>query len=153
MKMKYFILPLAAFVLTVSSCESKKEEAVSQSASTDTIVKSDSIPSGDTSKVSVDWEGTYEGVLPCADCEGIKTTILLNEDETYKFSSEYLGKNYKSDESGKFTWSADGNDITIKFKDGESTSYVVGENQLVQLDQEGKQITGVLADKYVLKKK
>lgn len=151
--MKYFILPVIVLAFSLSSCDSKKEEAVSQHSTNDSIEKNDSIPVGDNSKVSVDWNGTYEGTLPCADCEGIKTIIVLNEDDTYKFSAEYLEKNNKTEESGKFTWSADGNKITIKFKDGESTSYIVGENQLIQLDQEGEKITGALADKYVLNKK
>ena len=27
--------------------------------------------------------GTYEGTLPAADCEGIKTILVINEDKTY----------------------------------------------------------------------
>ena len=26
-----------------------------------------------TSQISLDWAGTYSGVLPCASCEGIET--------------------------------------------------------------------------------
>ena len=28
---------------------------------------------------SLDWEGTYSGILPCADCAGIQTLIKLNK--------------------------------------------------------------------------
>jgi copper homeostasis protein (lipoprotein) len=34
----------------------------------------------------------YEGVLPCADCEGIQTALLLRPDGVYFLRSEYLGE-------------------------------------------------------------
>ena len=36
----------------------------------------------DSSATSLDWEGVYRGVVPCADCEGIVTTITLRRDGT-----------------------------------------------------------------------
>ena len=36
--------------------------------------------------------GTYKGVLPCADCEGIATTILLGTDSIAVMSQVYLGR-------------------------------------------------------------
>lgn len=36
--------------------------------------------------------GTYEGTLPAADCEGIKTILVINEDKTYTLKSEYIGR-------------------------------------------------------------
>ena len=36
------------------------------------------------------WAGEYEGVFPCADCEGIKVELDLNPDKTYELSEEYL---------------------------------------------------------------
>jgi hypothetical protein len=35
---------------------------------------------------------------------------------------------------------------------GRPSKYKVGENRLIQLDMQGKPITGALADKFVLKK-
>jgi uncharacterized lipoprotein NlpE involved in copper resistance len=35
------------------------------------------------SRISLDWAGTYEGVLPCADCPGTKTRLTLNQDGSY----------------------------------------------------------------------
>ena len=147
---------LSAFVagLVIVSC-SKKEDTVQTETTTDSVVTTtnDSIPVGDNSNNSLDWAGTYEGELPCADCDGIKTTLVLNADDTYTLTSEYAGKNEKTEEQGKVTWSADGNQIEITTKDGQTTKYIVGENQLIQLDQEGNRITGPLAEKYVLAKK
>jgi len=37
-----------------------------------------------TSANSLDWAGVYRGVLPCADCPGIETTLRLATDSTYE---------------------------------------------------------------------
>lgn len=113
------------------------------------------LPIGDNSQVSLDWAGVYEGILPCADCTGIKTTILLNNDLTYIKKVEYLeGKENENIfvETGKFEWDRTGSSITL-LSDNDLRQYKVGENQLFHLDNDGRVITGQLAAMYVLKKK
>ncbi len=102
------------------------------------------------SQNALDWSGVYQGVLPCADCEGIQTTLLLKENNHYKLGIEYLGakEEYTSEDSGKFSWNDAGQVITLDNGD----QYFVGENRLLRLDQEGKKVTGKLADRYVLSK-
>ncbi|MGF1532356.1 MAG: META domain-containing protein [Bernardetiaceae bacterium] len=39
-----------------------------------------------------DWEGTYEGVLPCPDCSGIWTRLTLRSDQSYQQEQRFLGK-------------------------------------------------------------
>ena len=111
------------------------------------------VSTGDTSQTSLDWNGTYTGITPCADCEGIETSLTLNKDMTYQLSNTYKGKSTDAIiKTGTFTFNQDGNSITLgSITDGPS-KYAVGENQLTQLDLEGNKITGDLADKYVLKK-
>ena len=48
---------------------------------------------------SVDWDGTYFGILPCADCNGIQTILTLNKNLTYEIQMKYLGKDEKVFES------------------------------------------------------
>ena len=101
---------------------------------------------------ALDWAGTYRGVLPCADCEGIETTLNITGDSAYTMQSKYLGKGAQTfSERGKITWNAAGNTITL---DGgrEPLHYFVGENRLTQLALDGSRITGALADHYVLAK-
>jgi len=87
------------------------------------------------SQNSLDWDGIYRGVLPCADCEGIQKTIYLNKDGTYKVKVKYLGKQDTPTEySGKFGWSSQGNTITLNELNGQQIMYFVGENTLTQLD-------------------
>lgn len=100
---------------------------------------------------SLDWAGTYDGVLPCADCEGIKTVVRLSDDGTFRSQVEYLGKGGAPlAEQGQFRWNAQGNTITLGEKD--PVQYFVAENRLIQLSPDGARITGALADLYVLTK-
>jgi copper homeostasis protein (lipoprotein) len=106
---------------------------------------------GDNSMTSVDWPGIYQATLPCADCEGIKTQLLINKDLTYILKTQYMGKNDSVfQEKGKFMWDKTGSKITLD--NANKQIYQVGENQIFNLDNEGNRITGDLADKYILKK-
>jgi uncharacterized protein len=109
------------------------------------------IPDMHTSMNSLDWDGTYRGVLPCADCESIETVIILNNDMTYKLERKYTGKSgevFRSE--GKFEWSSDGRIVILQNET--PGKYQVGENALFQLGADGKRITGDLADMYILRK-
>lgn len=108
-------------------------------------------PDMHNSKNSLDWAGVYNGILPCADCEGIQTTLELKNDGSYRIQSKYLGKNEKENTfstSGKFTWDKNGQIITLE----NGNKYFVGENNLTQLDREGNKVTGSLAGHYILNK-
>lgn len=106
-----------------------------------------------TAKLSLDYHGTYHGVLPCADCPGIETTIHLHEDGTYEIIRKYLdrGDDAVFRSSGVFSWDARGFIITLE---GETppNQYFVAENHLRQRDIHGEEITGELASMYFLHK-
>ena len=124
--------------LAISACQTKK------------TVSNDGADPAHNSRNSVDWIGTYQGTLPCADCPGIRYTITLNGDDTYLLKTRYLEKGDSVfTESGAFTWDDNGAKITLADR-GER--FQVGENQLFHLDMEGNRITGELADHYMLTK-
>jgi len=107
----------------------------------------------DSSRTSLDWPGSYAGVLPCADCEGIETSITIRSDQTYAVRTRYLG----TDDAGRtregtFAWNEAGSAITLEGISSGPSRYLVGENKLIQLDLAGNRITGELADRYVLRK-
>lgn len=52
--------------------------------------------------VQLDSSKTYTGTLPCADCSGIQTTLLLNGNHTYTLTSLYIGRDTSFVEKG--TW-------------------------------------------------
>lgn len=113
-----------------------------------------SIPVGDTSRNSLDWQGTYHGILPCADCPGILTTIQLNGDNTYVMYITYLER-YGSarQQSGVFSWDRSESKITLQVPGTTAKPvYQVGENKLIVMALDGSPITSALADHYVLTK-
>ena len=133
---------------TACSEAPKEDSAVDTTQVQTEAAKTGSV--GDTSQNSLDWAGSYEGVLPCASCEGIQTLITLQSDHNFFQEKLYLGKDEKILKlMGKITWDEKGQKITLV----DGTQYLVAENQLIMLDTEGKRITGDLAANYVLKKK
>jgi|AGTN01.2.fsa_nt_gi Uncharacterized lipoprotein NlpE involved in copper resistance len=103
------------------------------------------------SRNSLDWAGAYRGVLPCADCEGIETVVILADGGTYSTQSKYLGKGTEVfSEQGRFTWNEAGSTITLAGR--QPVQYFVGENRLTRLALDGSRITGDLAENYVLTK-
>lgn len=100
-----------------------------------------------------DFYGTYEGTLPCADCEGIKTTLTVNADSTYYLKSEYLGvKDGIFETNGVYNLL--NNDLLelITPSSGEKTYYKILENSVMLSDEKGTINEGELAEYYVLKK-
>ncbi|MDR3201104.1 MAG: copper resistance protein NlpE, partial [Spirochaetales bacterium] len=60
--------------------------------------------------------GTYTGIIPCADCEGIETVITLTSDNRYTIRWRYLGKEPENlfEDSGTFSFDPNVNVITLK---------------------------------------
>jgi uncharacterized lipoprotein NlpE involved in copper resistance len=110
------------------------------------------------SRISVDWEGEYAGVIPAADGPGIYVKIILYKDERYQLQYEYIGRPAGLfTTNGTFTWDDEGGTITLNHAASADVKdfppyYIVGENMLIQLDMQGKEIKGNLADNYILKK-
>jgi len=103
---------------------------------------------------SLDWPGIYRGFLPCDDCKGVKTSLALNKNNSYILLTQYVGKSEREFvEKGKFTSDNKNNTVTLTPRDGSTTrQYVVGENMLTQLDNNGNRISGKLADRYILRR-
>ncbi|MDR7129827.1 putative lipoprotein NlpE involved in copper resistance [Algoriphagus sp. 4150] len=146
------LLSLIASLAFVTSCSSSEEKADNQ----EEITAEEGQPyTSDNSATSLDWNGTYKGTVPCASCEGIETTLILNSDLTYKIVTNYLGRNdaLEEENTGSFTWDETGSIITLEKVAQGPTQYKVGENRIWQLDMEGNIITGDLADHYILTKR
>ncbi|MFV0595808.1 copper resistance protein NlpE [Shewanella sp.] len=144
MNMKLSQITLALLALMMTACGEPANTANKNG------VAQTNISLGDNSQNALDWPGEYVGVLPCASCEGIETTLTLQADNSFQLKSIYLGK----DESifkvvGKFDWDKSGSKITLS----DGSKYHVGENQLFMLDMEGNRVSGELAEHYILKKK
>jgi uncharacterized lipoprotein NlpE involved in copper resistance len=128
-----FLLMTIIVILGLSSCLSNKGSADTH-----------------TSKLSLNWDGVYTGIIPSASGNGIDVRLKLNLDQTFELSYKYLDKpdgqfNWK----GSFQWDKSECVITLDIADA-PPHYKVAENKLIQLDMKGKPISGKLADNYML---
>ncbi|HMO62405.1 MAG TPA: copper resistance protein NlpE [Ferruginibacter sp.] len=149
---KQTIILFAAAITFCCSCNSSEQN---NTAAADTAFEPPKIvpATADNSRTSVDWPGTYKGTLPCADCQGIETTLTIDTALNYTLTQLYLGKSTKPfEQKGSFSWNGAGGIITLSGISNAPSQYLVGENVLVQLDLEGNRISGELADKYRLQK-
>jgi copper homeostasis protein (lipoprotein) len=139
-----FILTAIAIMLICISCNKKVKIATDNSSDKEYYLS-------DNSQNSLDWKGIYQGITPCADCEGIKTEIRLNLDNTFLLKTRYLGKeDTVFIQTGLFKWDKKGSKITLN--ENLNHQYLVGENVLFKLNLEGESITGNLSNNYKLPK-
>ena len=139
MKSKIYIISAILLFVLGASCSSKQKTTKKV------------IPMGDSSLTSLDWDGTYQGILPCGDCEGIQTQIVLSKDLSYVLETRYIAKDEKIFQTkGTFKWDATGSKIILD--NSGNQMYLVGENRLIHLDSDGKKITGDLAENYIHEK-
>lgn len=147
MKLKITGLFFLLFGLLIS-CQTKKKDQQQTKEETP-----QEITTGDNSQNALDWAGTYEGILPCADCPGIETTLILNNEETYQIEQVYQERAVKNEEAGRFEWDATGGKITLyNAEDQAFFTFQIGEGNLFLLDENGERIKGELEDSYTLQK-
>ena len=95
----------------------------------------------------------YEGVLPCADCPGIKTNLRLLQDSSLFILTEvYEGRKGVYEEKGLFELNPADTTMVLTLKNGKRF-FKVAVGQLIQLDQNKTTIKGANAAQYILKKK
>ncbi len=131
---------------TTEAMPAPEEQVVEeQGISTETFVDSDH-----NANNALDWNGTYQGTLPCADCPGIDISITLKQDGTYILEQSYQGKEDSEEKSeGQFSWNESGNTVTLSSEEAPN-QYFVGENVLMKLDTNGEKVSGELASNYNL---
>lgn len=140
---KSFILGLSfAALLGFTACTGNAKQEENAEQATEQIVEE---------TVEAAWAGTYVGKLPCADCEGIATTLVLNSDNTYTLSQEYLGKeNSKFEGTGTIEWAEDQANFILRPTEGEATAYRLVDGVVYVLDAEGNIVEGETAEFYKL---
>ena len=152
MKRTVLLFGIAAIV-SVGCINAEKKQASSEE-NVEIIDSTSMEMDSHNSQNSLDWAGVYEGITPCADCEGIKTILELKNDKTYILSQTYLGKPEGENEikqTGTFSWDNTGSKVLLKTENG-TLQYKVGENQMWMLDMGGNMVEGEMAELYLLKK-
>lgn len=150
------ILLLLLVVQSLISCGEKANSSNDSEVQEDSLLKLKSAEGKlkvHTSQNSLDWVGSYSGVLPCENCDGIEVTLVLNKDETFQQKLRYLNSSEETDKiyGGSFTWSEEGD--KIKLEGGEGISeFKVGVLFLLPLDEDGKEIKPVPGNNFQLLK-
>jgi len=145
--MKKTFLIAAVVGLFFAGCNSTKEESVVNTGEQ----TEEPVIDMSNAKNSIDYLGTYKGVVPCADCEGIETVITLNPDESYNIKETYLGKSDNGFEDvGSFDWMDDGNRLKLEDTESNIRFFAVAEGKLIMLDMEGNPIESTNDKNYEL---
>ena len=101
------------------------------------------------------FAGTYAGMLPCADCPGIDSTIAFTPEGAYTLSETYQDAD-KSSFLSKGTWSVRGDGKAVLLDPEDKDEYdrsfsIVSPTELRALDRQGKPIESTLD--YSIKRK
>jgi uncharacterized lipoprotein NlpE involved in copper resistance len=148
---RFFILPALFAAASFVACgENTGNQPESKEVEIEMVQPADP---DHTTQNSVDYAGTYKGITPCADCEGIEVELTIGMDSSYTHSAKYLGKGDGKPliKTGKYVW-VDGGTIQLEGITDGPAKYKVGEGRIWQLDMQGNKIEGELADKYILTK-
>lgn len=105
---------------------------------------------------SLNLSGLYLGFFPCDDCKGMRTTLALNKNNSYVLITIYVGKSDREFvEKGKFALGEDGKTLVLTPRKGSTITqqYLIDDDMLIKLDEDGNRITKDSADRYILKRK
>jgi copper homeostasis protein (lipoprotein) len=92
---------------------------------------------------------TFDGVIPCADCSGIRVTLVLRSDKTFIMRQTYLGAPHadlsSSFDLGRWSVAADGKKLILKGSAATPVQFaIVNTKTLRQLDGNGNAIPSKL---------
>lgn len=98
--------------------------------------------------------GIYTGILPCADCEGIETTLEITRDLSWKMTQKYLGKDEKTfEDKGVLHWNDEKSAFRLSKSDENPQWFMKEDRFLWALDRSGNRIISEFADQYRLERK
>ncbi|WP_010420820.1 copper resistance protein NlpE N-terminal domain-containing protein [Anaerophaga thermohalophila] len=136
MKSKMILILPVSLILVLSGCSQRTSGAVSSQKNTD-------FP-----------EGIYSGTLPCLDCPGIETTIVINSDGTYHLSRTYIDKRISPiEESGNIYKTEKNGKYLLESNNYNKTYILIHKEGLMLLDQNGDKIKSQPNDQYILYRK
>lgn len=97
--------------------------------------------------------GVFQGTVPCSDCQGVETTLTLQDSLAFVLTLNYIGKlTDKVEISGTYTWEEGDTLIRLQGFDPDMlpTYYAIEKGAVLQLDLDGSKIDGTLKDQYRL---
>ncbi|MDO9046485.1 MAG: copper resistance protein NlpE [Methylobacter sp.] len=104
---------------------------------------------------SQDFHGVFYGFLPCNDCNGIKTTLSLKQNNNYLLVTQQARESSREFyEKGKYSWNDKNHTVILTpLKESATRQYLIeNEGTLIQLNSDGVRMTGDSADRYILRR-
>jgi uncharacterized membrane protein len=131
----------------IIGCKTNSDkEPPAESSHLDTTLKVDTLK-----QVITDFAGLFAGTIPCADCKGIRQTMLFAGD-SFHLEEIYLGKQQAPViRDGRFM--RQNQLLQLNINDSLFREYEIDTGSIVQLYLQGNRITGELEDKYRLSEK
>ncbi|ABN73344.1 copper resistance protein NlpE [Actinobacillus pleuropneumoniae] len=83
--------------------------------------------------------GTFQGNLPCADCERIKAELILGNNNSYQYNTVYVknGKEYPFTDKGTYTWEQNKRGVIRLERDSGSLAFKINDTQAEICDANG----------------
>ncbi|PVD54134.1 hypothetical protein DC498_01725 [Terrimonas sp.] len=106
--MKKLLLPFF-LIIVYTSCRSGSDNANADSAVIDSALAAKNRGGRELDSANAVLLGTFEGVIPCADCGGIKTELTLYQDAANSDNNSYtLKETYLGGKTGDTTFTSTG---------------------------------------------
>lgn len=84
---------------------------------------------------------SWRGVLPCADCEGIDTSLFLEKDGTWVMNEHYQGARREPSSFASYgTWARTADKLVLTNSKGEKSYFRAKGDKLEMLDRNGSPI-------------
>jgi hypothetical protein len=103
---------------------------------------------------SLEFHGVFYGYLPCKDCDGIKATLSLKQNNNYLLVTQPAKDSSREFyEKGKYSWDDKKNTVVLTPRKEAATRqyHIEDEGTLIQLNADGARIAGD-DDRYTLRR-
>ena len=130
--MKKVLVALAAmgFLIALPGCNNRSDEQVQKTGQEEALQP---------------MQQSWRGLVPCADCEGIETSLFLAKDGTWVMNEHYQGVAREPSSFGSYgTWARTAEKLVLTDSQGEKSYYRAKGDKLEMLDREGNPIDSKL---------
>lgn len=104
---------------------------------------------------SLDFHGVFYGYLPCNDCNGIKATLSLKQNNNYLLVTQPARESSREYyEKGKYSWNDQTQTVVLTpNKEAATRQYrIENEGTLIQLNSDGARMPSELTERYTLRR-
>ncbi len=103
----------------------------------------------------LDFHGVFYGYLPCTDCNGIKTTLSLKQNNNYLLVTQPARDSSREFyEKGKYTWNEQTHTVVLTPRNDAVARqfFIKDEGTLIQLNSDGTPMSEELTESYTLRR-